>query len=107
MSSEQSETKPRAEHAADDGAGRGSVGLDFLGDVPIRLTVELGGVRMQVRDVLALAEGSIVELDRMAGDPADVLVNGRLIARGELTVVEERLAIRLVELVGGRADQPD
>lgn len=77
---------------------RGS-SLGFIEDVPVRISVELGGTRMRVRDVLQLGEGSVVELDRMAGEPADVLVNGRVVARAELAVVEDRLAIRIVELV--------
>ena len=75
-------------------------GLDFVLDVPLRVTVEVGGARMLVRDVLQLAKGSVVELDRMSGEPADVLVNGRLVARGEITVEDERLAVRLIEVVG-------
>jgi flagellar motor switch protein FliN/FliY len=75
-------------------------GLDFVLDVPLRVTVEVGGARMLVRDVLQLAKGSVVELDRMSGEPADVLVNGRLVARGEITVEDERLAVRLLEVVG-------
>ena len=87
-----------AEPAATPKAGRGTLG--FIEDVPVRISVELGGTKMRVREVLRLGEGSVVELDRMAGEPADVLVNGRVVARGDLTVVEDRLAIRIVELVG-------
>jgi flagellar motor switch protein FliN/FliY len=55
-----------------------------------------------VREVLQLAKGSVVELDRMAGDPADLLVNGRIVARGEVTVIDDRLAVRIVEVVATR-----
>lgn len=75
-------------------------GLDFVLDVPLRLTVEIGSAQMLVAEVLQLDEGSVVELDRMAGEPADVLVNGRIVGRGEITLVEDRLAVRILELDG-------
>ncbi|MCG8590734.1 MAG: flagellar motor switch protein FliN [Proteobacteria bacterium] len=74
--------------------------MDLVMDVPLKLTVEIGNAKLMVRDLLQLGKGSIVELDRMSGDPADVYVNDRLVARGEVTVVEERLAVRIVEVVG-------
>ena len=77
--------------------------LDLVIDVPIRLTVEVGSTQMLVREVLQLGKGSVVELDRNSGDPADILVNNRLVARGEVTTIEDRLAIRVVEVVGGDA----
>lgn len=88
------------------GEGTGTKGEAFhpmslgpLIDVPLRITVELGSTRMLVREVLQLNRGSVVALDRVAGDPAEVFVNGRLIARGEVTSVDDKLAIRIVELV--------
>jgi flagellar motor switch protein FliN/FliY len=81
----------------------GGTALDLVIDVPIRLTVEVGSTQMLVRDVLQLGRGSVVELDRNSGDPADILVNNRLVARGEVTTIEDRLAIRIVEVVGGGA----
>jgi flagellar motor switch protein FliN/FliY len=74
-------------------------GLDVLKDVPLRLTVELGRTRLLIRDVLALRSGAVVELDRPAGAPADVLVNGVLIARGEVVVVEDRFGVRIAEVL--------
>jgi flagellar motor switch protein FliN/FliY len=74
-------------------------GLDLLKDVPLRVTVELGRTRMSVRDVLALRVGSIIELDRLSGAPVDVLVNGVLIARGEVVVIDERFGVRITEVV--------
>jgi len=68
-------------------------------DVPLRVTVEIGATKMLVREVLQLNKGSVVPLDRSSGEPADILVNGRLIARGEVTVLDESLAVRIVELV--------
>lgn len=81
-------------------SARESAGIDFVLDVPLRVTVEVGGARMHVREVLQLNKGSVVELDRMSGEPADILVNGRLVARGELTVADDRLAVRVVEVIG-------
>jgi flagellar motor switch protein FliN/FliY len=81
----------------------GNTTLDLVIDVPVRLTVEVGSTQMLVREVLQLGKGSVVELDRNSGDPADILVNNRLVARGEVTTIEDRLAIRVVEVVGGDA----
>jgi flagellar motor switch protein FliN/FliY len=81
----------------------GGTTLDLVIDVPVRLTVEVGSTQMLVREVLQLGKGSVVELDRNSGDPADIFVNNRLVARGEVTTIEDRLAIRVVEVVGGDA----
>ena len=80
------------------GGGRGS-GLDMLHDVEMEVSAELGRTRMSVRELLTLHPGAIVELDRAAGSPADLLVNGRLIARGEVVVVDENFGIRITEIV--------
>jgi flagellar motor switch protein FliN/FliY len=74
--------------------------LGFLIDIPLRLTVELGSTRVLLREVLQLNKGSVVELDRHSSDAVDILVNGRKLARGEVTVVDERLAVRVVEVMG-------
>lgn len=80
--------------------GRGDLGsLDFVIDLPVRLSVEVGRTRLLLRDVLSIADGSVLELDRDANAAADVLVNGRLIARGDLTTVDDRLAVRIVEVI--------
>jgi flagellar motor switch protein FliN len=79
------------------GAVRG--GLDMLHDVEMEVSAELGRTRMSVRELLSLSPGAIVELDRAAGSPADLLVNGRLIARGEVVVVDENFGIRITEIV--------
>ncbi|PRY18204.1 flagellar motor switch protein FliN [Kineococcus rhizosphaerae] len=73
--------------------------MDLLRDVQMDVTVELGRTSMTVQDLLALTPGSVVELDRAAGSPADILVNGQLIARGEVVVVDEDYAIRITEIV--------
>jgi flagellar motor switch protein FliN/FliY len=74
-------------------------GLDMLHDVEMEVSAELGRTRMSVRELLSLSPGAIVELDRAAGSPADLLVNGRLIARGEVVVVDENFGIRITEIV--------
>ncbi|GAA1794782.1 flagellar motor switch protein FliN [Planosporangium flavigriseum] len=74
-------------------------GLDLLHDVEMEVTAELGRTRMSVRELLALTPGNVVELDRAAGAPADLLVNGRLIARGEVVVIDENFGIRVTEII--------
>lgn len=78
---------------------RSGGGLDMLHDVEMEVSAELGRTRMSVRELLTLHPGAIVELDRAAGSPADLLVNGRLIARGEVVVVDENFGIRITEIV--------
>jgi flagellar motor switch protein FliN/FliY len=77
----------------------GRTGLDLLHDVEMEVTAELGRTRMSVRELLSLTPGTVVELDRLAGGPADLLVNGRLIARGEVVVIDENFGIRITEIV--------
>lgn len=74
--------------------------LGFVMDVPLRMRVELGRTQLLVKDVLQLGEGSVVELDRLESEPVDVLVNDRLVARGEVTLVEDRVAVKIVEVLG-------
>ncbi len=76
------------------------VGLGMIMDIPITLTVEVGQARMSIGRLLALGQGAVVELDRVAGEPLDVLANGTLVARGEVVVVEDKFGIRLTEVVG-------
>ena len=72
-------------------------------DVPLKISVELGRTRMMVREVLDLQAGSVVELDRMAGDLVDVYINERLIAKGEVVVVDDKFGVRITEMLGGFA----
>jgi flagellar motor switch protein FliN/FliY len=81
------------------GTAATSWGLDMLRDVEMEVTCELGRTRMTVRQLLALAPGDVVELDRLAGSPADLLVNGTLLARGEVVVVDEAFGLRITEIV--------
>lgn len=78
-------------------------GLEMLHGVDMEVTVELGRTRMTVRDLLALTPGAVLELDRAAGSPADLLVNGRLIARGEVVVIDEDFGLRVTEIVDDSA----
>jgi flagellar motor switch protein FliN/FliY len=80
-------------------------GLDLLHDVEMEVTAELGRTRMAVRELLSLAPGAVIELDRAAGGPADLLVNGRLIARGEVVVIDENFGIRITEIVPATGDR--
>ena len=73
--------------------------IDIILDIPVQLTVELGRTRIAIRNLLQLAQGSIVELDGMAGEPMVVLVNGCLIAQGEIVVVNEKFGIRLTDII--------
>jgi flagellar motor switch protein FliN/FliY len=79
----------------------------MLMDVTLQLAVELGRTRMSVRQVLDLQKGSVVELNRMAGDPVDVFVNDHLIARGEVVVVDDKFGIRITELVSPDRENGD
>lgn len=73
--------------------------IDMILDIPVQLTVELGRTKLAIKNLLQLAQGSVVELDGLAGEPMDVLVNGCLIAQGEVVVVNDKFGIRLTDIV--------
>jgi flagellar motor switch protein FliN/FliY len=73
--------------------------IDLILDIPVNMTVELGRTKLPIRNILQLAQGSVVELDGLAGEPMDVLVNGCLIAQGEVVVVNEKFGIRLTDII--------
>ncbi len=77
----------------------GDIKLDAILDVPVTISMEIGRTRINIRNLLQLNQGSVVELDRLAGEPMDVLVNGTLIAQGEVVVVNEKFGIRLTDIV--------
>jgi flagellar motor switch protein FliN len=87
-----------AEENAQDSATQGRR-LDLLLDVPLDLSVELGRARMSIQDLLNLSPGSVIELDKIAGEALDILINGRLVARGEAVVVNDKFGIRISEIV--------
>ena len=77
----------------------GDANLDVILDIPVTLSMEIGRTRVSIQDLLQLAKGSVVELDRMAGEPLDVLVNGTLVARGEVVVVNDKFGVRLNDVI--------
>lgn len=89
------------ELAENGNASAGSETLDLLMDVSLTVTVELGRTEMPVRDVLGLTPGSVIELRRPAADPVDIFVNNKVVARGEVVVVEDRFGVRITELISG------
>jgi flagellar motor switch protein FliN/FliY len=74
--------------------------VSFLQDIPIELVIELGRARLTVRELAQLSRDDVVELDRLASQPLDVLVGGRVFARGEVVIVDDRVAIRVIEVLG-------
>jgi len=73
--------------------------LDFLLDIPLQITVELGRTRMLIKDLLQLSQGSVVELEKLAGEPMDILISNKLVARGEVVVVNEKFGVRLTDII--------
>jgi flagellar motor switch protein FliN/FliY len=82
-------------------ANKQSATLELMRDVQLDLTIELGRTHMHLEDVLKLQQGAVVPLDKLAGDPADIYVNGRLIARGEILVLNDNFCVRVAELIAG------
>jgi len=83
----------------DDSVPGSDVNLDVVLDIPVNLSMEIGRTKISIRNLLQLNQGSVVELERLAGEPMDVLVNGTLIARGEVVVVNEKFGIRLTDII--------
>jgi flagellar motor switch protein FliN/FliY len=88
-----------AQLTAQPGDGPAVNDIDLILDIPVQLTVELGRTKISIRHILQLAQGSVVELDGLSGEPMDVLVNGCLIAQGEVVVVNEKFGIRLTDVI--------
>jgi flagellar motor switch protein FliN/FliY len=82
----------------DEGKNAGTRDIDFLLDIPLVVTVEIGRTRMLIKDLLQLGQGSVVEFDKLVGEPMEVLVNEKLIARGEVVVVNEKFGVRLTDI---------
>ena len=100
----EAETKVEAKAAQfanvqDTGKPAGQRGLEFILDIPLQISVELGRTRMLVNDLLRLGQGSVIELSKLAGEPMEVLVNQKLLARGEVVVVNEKFGIRLTDII--------
>lgn len=77
----------------------GESNIELLMDVSLRVTVELGRTRMKLAQILELQHGSVVELDRLAGDPVDIFVNDRMVAHGEVVIVDDKFGVRITEMV--------
>ena len=73
--------------------------IEFLLDIPVEITVQLGMTRMLIKELLQLGQGSVVELDKLAGEPMEILANNRLVARGEVVVVNEKFGVRLTDII--------
>ncbi|MDA8325808.1 MAG: flagellar motor switch protein FliN [Nitrospiraceae bacterium] len=103
MSEESGKVREQAEAATQE-AARAHVAqdgrdMDFLLDIPLEVTVELGNTRMFIRDLLQLGQGSVIELEKLAGEPMEVLVNKKLVARGEVVVINEKFGVRLTDII--------
>jgi flagellar motor switch protein FliN/FliY len=85
--------------SGDHAASNSNQGFELILDIPVSLTVELGRTKISIRNLLQLAHGSVVELDGLAGEPMDVLINGTLIAQGEVVVVNDKFGIRLTDII--------
>ncbi|GHC26130.1 flagellar motor switch protein FliN [Aidingimonas halophila] len=82
-----------------DSGNSGMRDLEMIMDIPVKLTVELGRTRITIKQLLELAQGSVIELDGLAGEPMDILINGYLIAQGEVVVVDDKYGIRITEII--------
>jgi flagellar motor switch protein FliN len=80
-------------------AGRGSRTIDFILDVTLQVTVEVGRARMTIQDLLQLGQGSVMELEKLAGEPLDIYINGKQVARGEAVIVNEKFGVRLTDII--------
>jgi flagellar motor switch protein FliN/FliY len=96
---EQEVQRPELAELSEDKGDAGGRDINFLLDIPLVVTVEIGRTRMLIKDLLQLGQGSVVEYDKLVGEPMDVLVNGKLIARGEVVVVNEKFGIRLTDII--------
>jgi flagellar motor switch protein FliN/FliY len=93
------ESGSAASGAAMAGAPRTSINSELLDNIPITISVEVGRTSLKIKDLMRLTQGSVVELDRLAGEPLDLLVNNTLVAQGEVVLVNERYGIRLTQVV--------
>jgi flagellar motor switch protein FliN/FliY len=93
------EAMPMEEFNPAPGAVEGAPDLDVILDIPVKISMEVGNTEINIRNLLQLNQGSVIELDRLAGEPLDVLVNGTLIAHGEVVVVNEKFGIRMTDVI--------
>ncbi len=90
---------PSGKEEAGPGALNDVPNLDFILDIPLEVSVELGRARMLINDLLQLGQGSVIELTKLAGEPAEIYVNQKLIARGEVVVINEKLGVRMTDII--------
>ena len=93
------EVEESVEEDVEESIDQGERELDFILDIPLELSVELGKTKMLVNDLLQLGQGSIIELNKLAGEPLEVYINRKLIARGEVVVVNEKFGVRLTDVI--------
>lgn len=93
------EAAGRVASAATEAAQRKPQTLDFILDVTLQVTVEVGRTRMTIQDLLQLGQGSVVELEKLAGEPLDIYINGKQVARGEAVIVNEKFGVRLTDII--------
>ena len=74
-------------------------GIDLILDIPLEISVRLGRARMPIQELMSLSPGSVIDLDKLSGEPLDILLNGKLVARGEAVVVNDRYGVRLIEII--------
>jgi len=96
---EQEAIPPAFAELSDESGTNGGRDINFLLDIPLVVMIEIGRTKMLIRDLLQLGQGSVVELDKMVGEPMEVFVNGKLIARGEVVVINEKFGIRLTDII--------
>ena len=96
---EKTEVEESVEESIEETIVQGERELDFILDIPLELSVELGKTKMLVNDLLQLGQGSIIELNKLAGEPLEVYINRKLIARGEVVVVNEKFGVRLTDVI--------
>jgi flagellar motor switch protein FliN/FliY len=97
--SQQKQSESSQEVSAETSKSDGSPDLDVILDIPVRISMEVGSTAITIRNLLQLNQGSVIELDRLAGEPLDVLVNGTLIAHGEVVVVNDKFGIRMTDVI--------
>jgi flagellar motor switch protein FliN/FliY len=96
-------SRVEAERLSPASGGGADVNLDVILDIPVSIAMEIGRAKISIRNLLQLNQGSVIELDRLAGEPMDVLVNGTLVAHGEVVVVNEKFGIRLTDVISPAA----
>ena len=106
LSNEEISVGKKVEAFAEESIGKAktshSTNIDLLMDVSLRVSVELGRTRMQLAQILELQHGSVIELDRLAGDPVDVFVNDCMVARGEVVIVDDKFGVRITEMISSK-----